>query len=1305
MPNNPSASDETTQGSLELANSITSAIGETVQKSRDIQERKYEWGWRGAGKSDTTSAQDKSKERKSSYTGIINERNNESSKVSPGGTQGAESFGTSSQSGGNAGTSYNLSPKLSSAKFNTELSKEKFHGSSQVNTDKLKSSSYNPRKKADGDNISMQAKIVNGRITPATLQRIKDKKARINNNDFKLHDGSSNGLSNAEALTSAQEQGQGGYYNTRHNDKTAIANTVVQTVKQEYSEADSVQGYKFIRDRSGIGVIMHQGAKISATDAIYNRKISDSERQRLSDMFDSQSRDGKYHISSTSRTFSRSGDYRANIMAVENYLSAQGINASMLNSREIEYALKRGELKHLYSKKGDIIKIPEGSDLKRALEELKYLKSQKGTFDRYKSNSGLFKTAFEMSKDSLRDSDVAQGYQVAKSTKQAATAVWTGGNLVVRGGINTILSGKSAITQTPDAIKQAYSGIRIKTSSSADIREKYRVINKTARDNRVKVREKARGAKVKVSKGFHPIRNTKNKITAKAMSKIEGTAIMQRFRILQGKIGDSKIMKAVKAPFNAFNAISNVVKKIVIALALFFIIWTLIVAIILAASGKMGSTTNKDSEEDVSTTNAQKDINYLYGYQEAYATNAWNCNESNLNVDGSKTIEYRIPASWASQMQKSDEFIKQGHASVFYKGSLAGFDLTKFWGEASDKHDTSLGNDVTFFEDTMKYGTYGGESVYDGAIQVPTDEIIGYDDDGDPIYKMKTIYIRYCGHAGFDGYGGECFADLDAAPDGSTISFNYNGAGHDNYVIEGAGEEILEKWKEKTVDPENISVNYYYRGSQYGCHLTAEKYPYYYPTEPRGAAASAGNTTAIPEGTIQYNVNEFYRGILTMAAGATDDAGSEEDDGSGDSSKNNGINENYEFFQKYSKKLFDQLMDDALVVLTYKYEPNANEEVNWVVTDTSGKRGSYSLSHTGYSIKTDLRIYLRYSGIADMMLEDSKTTYGETGNDWMHDNGSTGVFFTTDKKKPEYVWWRTVKYKDEETMQAWGQNSNADGSDTPEAKDYIKETFPQSKCDKTHDYTQAQGYTIELYNFSTEDWKESTYGLLFPSEINIANFTNNKVLKKAINNMSGILDKNMNWSDVDWGEFTTGDASLDEFMKFATTQGWIQQQTGQEGLCYFTTMMMIAMYMHPDQADQIMSRLTDYAKAWCASDGEFYGARDNGTSNNWESTFNAKIGYDTTFDTPNDMRMGITDQLDNGNPVVLHVKGEWSGPNGAYHKGGDQHFMVIYGYTSEGIQVADPAGTATNKTIPWSSLYEQVGTGGNGYGIRTVTPT
>ena len=94
------------------------------------------------------------------------------------------------------------------------------------------------------------------------------------------------------------------------------------------------------------------------------------------------------------------------------------------------------------------------------------------------------------------------------------------------------------------------------------------------------------------------------------------------------------------------------------------------------------------------------------------------------------------------------------------------------------------------------------------------------------------------------------------------------------------------------------------------------------------------------------------------------------------------------------------------------------------------------------------------------------------------------------------------------------------------------------------------------------------------------------------------------------------------------------------------------------------------------------------------------------------MRLGITEELGNGNPVVLHVYGRWEGANGVYHQDPvNPHFMVIYSADSQGVKVADPAGTANNITIPWEELYSQVGPdgpkgadGGTLTGIRTIRP-
>lgn len=1249
---------------VEEIKKIADVAANVIEKHNEHKFNKYDFGWKAPSqnfgnqtpKNTNDNTGDKSTD--SRYTSIVNNRDDDG-KVRAGNNnsnQSQSSYGASSQN--------NQTSPINVHNGNID---SRYHIDSNSASGERFNIGSNPNKNGAKFNVGGSDKL--------NSYDSKTGKIRKNTTDINVTPAIENDPNSSKSDMAETKQG---VYNTGRHDMTAIANAAVEATREQYETADSIQGQNFIYDRRegskfGIGTLNKMASKAAISHSMYNNQ---ADVEKLRALFGND-----YRINNT-RTGNIFADHQHNVDAVEQYLMQHNINAKNLNRYEIHKALRTKDLKKWYHH-GDNIKVEKDSALYFALEELMRLRKEEDIVKNYSSTHGGVKdTAKAWISDAFYGTDIQQGANVAKTTTATAKVA---GKLVTatgKGILNTGLNGVTLVREAPLIKEEIYSKVKIRTAQSIEEKGKFQTRLNSAKEAKYNLRNKNMENKHKVS-SFDPVGNTKRKIKTKVSEKIENLKIIKNYRAIQNRIGKTRIGKLIGGTLDKIKKIVAAFKWVVIGIAIAILIYILIVVGVLFISGKIGSGTSKAAETDAATTNAQQSINYLYGYHNAYSNNIYQANTSNVNADGSLMIEKRLPSSWFSQMKKSDEYINQGHASVWYNGSMAGYDLSKYWGEASDKNFSSLGYDVSYDYDTNSYGSYGNRACYTDTIQVPTDEIIGYDDEGNPIYKTKTIFVEFNGHAGFNGEAGMVYEGLKGLPDGATIRFNYNGSGHDNYIVESTnGAEILANWKERTNKnvtdvPIKTIVHYWYRGSSYSCHITENKVKVYTNTDGQ---------------EFTYNVDEFYKGILTMAAGATDNYESAENDGS-----EIGHTESVDFYKKYCKKLFDQIMEDAKVVLTYKYEDNPEERVDWEVCDTD-TGAVYSCSHSGFSCKPTLEIFIQHTGIADMMLEDSKTTFGEEGDKWMHSNGSTGIFKITDKSHPEYIQWLTT-YKTETDMPIWGKNQH-------EAEDQIKEVFPKSKCNKTHDYTTEMSNTIEMYNLTVEDWKTSITGLLFPSEVGIADFTSDKTIKamQSMDNMKDLYNTDIDWSKVNWDEFTTGDASLDEFMKFATTQGWIQKETGQVGLCYFTTMMMIAMYMHPNEADYIKENLAEYAKAWCGSDGEFYGARENGSGNSWESKFGAKIGYDTTFSTPNDMRIAISEQLENGNPVVLHVRGQWDGPTGEYHRGGDQHFMVIYGADSEGIKVADPAGTATGKVIPWESLYEQIGDGQQGTGIRTITP-
>jgi hypothetical protein len=1073
-----------------------------------------------------------------------------------------------------------------------------------------------------------------------------------------------------------------GAYNTRSHDMTAIANAVVETTKSQYQEAESVKGYRELRHYGalyGIGTTGRHFDKATVVDSMYYR--GDAKKTELNKLFGNDYRVG------TNRTNNIVADYQKNLQAVEKYLSKYNINAKNLNRVEISQALKSGKLKHWYHH-GDNIKIEKGSDLEKALKEMLFLREQGDTVKHYaKHKGGIKNTVKAQLRETAGDSDVSKGYSVYSTSKSVAKAGIKTTEVLGKGAIKTGINGIYAVKKAP-VIKDQIS-TKVKIFRTTDVKEKARLEQaaKDLKERKFKLNTESRTKKAKVN-NFNPIKNTKSKIKGKVVGKIESTRPMQALRKLQQKLGQNKVWKALGAPGRFVKRLKGYLRKVMIGGAAGLFFFVIAVTICLGGVWKIGSATSDTSDDDVTTTNAQTTINYLYTFQNAYANNIYQCNASRLSADGTLMIEKGLPDSWKRQMEAADSWIEKNDATVYYNGEVAGYDLSKYWGQMSDKNDLSAG-----------YDSFGNQAIYTSTITIPADEFTGHwvgsyteiDPDTGEEYTVdiyeKTIYVDFCGYAGFEGDGGIVYEGLEGLPDYSTIAFNYV-SGTNDYTIEGTnGAEMLANWKAK--DNDEIYVNYYYRGSEYSCHLTginlAEST---FTCETHGDHNTGLNKyhyeksktyTNTNGETVTYDVEEFYKAILTVGLGLTD---------------NNDSWESNDFFKDYCKLMFDQIMEDAYIELLYRYEDDTTT-VEWTVCDTD-TGAMYGCSDKGLKCVVNLNIYINDCGVVDMMNEDAKVAEhsGDTGNTWVHEHSAdmeNNKFYVQDSSDPEYQLWYTT-YKSETELPLWG----AMQTEKDDESILIQEEFPDSPCDLTHTYTTAMSSTVEYANYIAEDWKESIYGLLFPKEISIANFMTESV-KTNISNMSGLINGNIDWDAINWDEFTTGDASLDEFMQYATTQGWIQRATGQEGLCYYTSLMMVAMYYHPDQAEYIMNHLTDYAQAWCASDGTVLNA--NAT---WGDKFNLNIGTDTKYSTVNDMISDVTGTLEMGTPLMLHIKGEWSGTTGTYHTGDSQHFLVIYSANNEGVMVADPAGTATGKVIPWSSLYEQIGEGGNGYGIRYI---
>lgn len=1061
-----------------------------------------------------------------------------------------------------------------------------------------------------------------------------------------------------------------GSYNTGRHDMTGIANSVIQSVKQQYDESETRQGYHESKHRGslyGIGTTKRAVTKYSIESSLYGR----GDAVRLNTLFNPYGGKGFSYRVGTSRSGNIVQDYQSNLRAVERYLESQHINAKNLNRVEIKLALQKGDLKHIYHL-GENIPIQKGSDIEFALKELLFLRKEGDNIKKFQQASGGIKnTAKAWIREASQGSDVATGYNTYRTSKAVVKGTGAVGTVLTKGVLKTGVSGVTAITNAPDKMIKAYSKIRIHSTTNPIKKAKYSAIN-TRSSNRINVRRtRATNAKVKINR-FNPIGNAKLSLKNAVINKRESLRMVKRFRKLQERMRNSAIGKFFGGIFAKINAFTAALKWALIGAAIVFVIAFFVDVALIWITSFIGAgssaTVENSADRDASQTMAQKTIDYLYAFQEAYTENIHNCKVSNLNKDGSLMIEKRLPASWFTQMSAADNWINDNHAAVDYNGSQAGYDMAKYWGQYADKSGAPSGMD-----------SVGNKPLYTVTVMLATNEyqtITGVHGDGSTYSYEERIYkpvkITICGNAGLGGYTGTYQGNYYESS-GEELKYNYyktkNGMRIDN--VDGA-IEALNEWANK--ENTDVKVSYYYRGSQYSCHLTRTKYSAYFNT----------NGTKI-----FYDVDEFYKAFLTMAMGITDNNDSDMED--------------HEFYKKYSKELFDQVMEDAKVSLSYKYLPDPTQRVKFNFTDTLTGDTHYDLETGGYRCEVTLKVALMNCGVADMMEEDAKIHNGDAGNEWMHNNvdrslaNSDNKFKENNPGSPNYVTWLTTKHEDNYLntdsnwlMPVWGKEKDEPWNDI---KTHYDSGNPYHH-ELEHKYTRVMANTIEFDNFTLEDWHAIIDGIKFPSEINIADLIDEQTWE-AIQSLDGILNEDIDWENVDWSTFTTGDIDIDNFLQLALLQSDISKKAdGIGGLCCFTSYMMVTMYLHPERAMEIKSNLGNLAKQYCGSNGTFY-----------RGDFGKVYGISSTDDivySANTLKQKVSEQLDAGKPMILHFTKNIYEPDGTkvygFTGGSGTHFMVVYSCNDREVTVCDP-GTAGKRTMSWDAFYAAQSSGG----LRTVS--
>ena len=959
---------------------------------------------------------------------------------------------------------------------------------------------------------------------------------------------------------------------------------------------------------------------------------------------------------------------------------------------EIDKALKSGNLGN--------INLRNDKDLVTALNELKFLKDQGHANKAYTSARGGGKnTVKAWVHETTKDSDISQGYTVASNTWKVTKAGVKLGRTTAATAARGALMVGGAVPQAKllgDTLKAKY---HVRNAKSAADMQRYKVALNQAKQASYELRTANKTARAKVRTwGKNGTAKTVSNRIARTKPGRAVNAFMGKinapFNYIKNKLAGTAMFKAL-GKLNIFmGKLKFWVALIVIALLLISIIFFMIV---VAGSQIKVGTADYDYEKgmDVETSPAQIMIDYLFSFQEAYAWNATRCSVDNIGADGSLMIEKRMPDTWFDQIRASDPYIDTNEAQtqrqvpVCYNGTLTGYDFRQYWGQAADNDGEPPGLDTFGNDNWFKTVVSAATGVTETKTYTGTNP-----DTGDPytytveemIYEDVPIYIYgnagQCGDAGI--YSGSYKTDRE---DGM-FKFNIKKT-----------SDAYKDWLDK--ENEDVYFKYHYNGSVYSYKIPANELQrfmsFYYDTENR---------------MHYYDIEEFYKSLLTLSTHFVDNSFSTEYT---DMYPNIVLqsDEDSKLIKAYAKRLFDQIMEDAILVLQTEFVEDPEQMLTFVFHDKITGEDS-DCEAVGHKCIVNLDIYIPYCGVCDMMMEDSKQLYGDEGNLWAHfpdfegeSFRPTSVYNELDESSTYYQQWLTTQVLDAEGMvdenqlpHGWGQNRY----EGPE--DVAVHSYPDGQ---EHRYTQKAVDVIDHDNLTVADWEEIIEGIHFPTEIDIAVFDESS-LDAEMRKFSGALedliemmeDEDWDPSTIDWDTFTTGDNSLDDFLRFALSQGMLTDKTGIPNLCCFTSYVMIAMQLCPDQAQYIYTHLPQLVQQYTNERGYFDTSAFLTRFGITQTSGGA--GNEKTFTDPNhgytDMKKCIKDNIDTDKPVMLHLAGSWTDTDGRTNHTSQGHFVVIYGYTDNGVKICDPA--HGNYTISYVELWKQIGyNAGPGQGIRT----
>ncbi len=611
----------------------------------------------------------------------------------------------------------------------------------------------------------------------------------------------------ADKVINGVGETEGVYIGHASTGSTSFAEAAASNIYNQIAESDYEQGRSELKKEAGLfGVSSNNlSSSIAGKDALANHMSNRYKGVNAGEY----AFIGSGFSTDNVKAMSSLAQYKNNMNALNKYFEKRGVNAKNLDYREIGKSLRSGQIKSSYHY-GKDIRLDD--NMTKALRELQFYKSKqvKDAVADASKKSSLVKN---LATEAYKDSDAYKGYQIAKIAGKGAIV----GAKVSVYGVGGGLNAGSYLAQGVQHAHLNTQKIIYKNDAAklSEINTKKQLINQNSAASRQKINEAISKAASPVNTASGLVKNKASdsfkKLTAPLAERLAKNIVFKRFSKINGIVGKG-VVKIIKIPGAIMNFVNDLKKQLLISIGIFLFIIFAVAGVVMWFSRILAPTSQESESGKVEDSNAQKLIDYLYDYQEAYEENLYNC------VAGSEFASYGIPSTWRltdTEDRDSTNAIENNMTAVYDSyGNLLGYNLNHYYGPADREYTQSVWYEWQE-EETKTVTTVNDDGTED------TEEVT------ETVWKGEWRTMTLKGVGGLEGDLGN-YTTLNGTIDENSAAYTDLRSKENPYV----------------------TVNFHYRGSQYSYSYSYGKYSSY--------IGQSGEETT-------YDLTPLYKGFLAMA--------------------------------------------------------------------------------------------------------------------------------------------------------------------------------------------------------------------------------------------------------------------------------------------------------------------------------------------------------------------------------------------------------------------------------------------------------